>query len=48
MHQESVLYLKENLPKQLICWNDLYNHLTKVLKNNNGNVINQVKPHLVI
>ena len=46
--EEATSYIKETLPKKLITWNDLYNHLTKALKTNNGNIINQVKPYLVM
>ena len=41
-------YLKERLPDRLITWNDIYIHLTKVLKTNNGNILNQVKPGLAL
>jgi hypothetical protein len=46
--QETQAYLHDNLSKKIIGWNDLYNHLSKTLKTNNGNILNQVKPHLVL
>ena len=39
------IVLKED---QLIVWNDLFNYLSKHLKINNGNTINQIKPELVL
>ena len=48
IQEEALGYLKEALPDRLVVWTDIYNHLTKALKTNNGNIINQVKPQLVL
>jgi hypothetical protein len=41
-------FLKEALPKRAVDWQDVFQYLSKSLKNNNGNLINQAKPHLVL
>jgi hypothetical protein len=44
---EASKFLVEELPKRMLEWGDVFQYLTKTLKNNNGNLINQVRPHLV-
>jgi hypothetical protein len=41
-------YISEELPKRLLEWNEVFQHACKTLKNNNGNLINQARPHLAI
>jgi hypothetical protein len=41
-------FLKEALPKRAVDWQDVFQYLSKSLKSNNGNLINQAKPHLVL
>jgi hypothetical protein len=41
-------FLKEELPKRAVGWQDVFQYLSKFQKNNNGNLINQAKPHLVL
>jgi hypothetical protein len=48
IYDEAVSFLMERLPNKLLTWNEVYIHLTKALKTNNGNVLNQVKPNLVL
>lgn len=41
-------FLEEELPKRVLDWQDVFQYLSKSLKNNNGNLINQAKPHLAL
>jgi hypothetical protein len=41
-------FLEEELPKRTLDWQDVFQYLSKSLKNNNGNLINQAKPHLAL
>lgn len=39
-------FLAEQLPKQMVEWSDVFQHLAKTLNNNNGNLLNQARPFL--
>lgn len=47
IQQQALTYLQEKLPDGVVNWNDLYNHLCKTMKTNNGRILNEVKPYLV-
>lgn len=41
-------FLTSELPLRLVEWNDVFQFVSKTLKNNNGNLINQARPQLAL